>query len=330
MEAMGDHMKFPRRTFLQWAAGAAALQAAPRFARAQAYPARPVRLIAIFPPGSAPDIIARLVAQWLSDRLGQQFVVENRPGAGGNIATEFVAKSEPDGYTILMPVSTNTVNASLYPNLSFNFVRDIVPIAGVAKTPFVLVVTPSFPAKTLPEFIAYAKANPGKINLASGGVGSTPHVCSELLQIMTGTKLVHVPYRGNYMPDLLAGQVQAVFNPIAQGLELIKSGKLPALAVTTPKRAAALPDVPTIGEFIPGYEAFGWYGLGAPRGTPPEILKTLDDAMNAVLADPAAQARLVQIGVEPMPMNAAAFAKHVADETEKWAKVIKAQGITVN
>jgi tripartite-type tricarboxylate transporter receptor subunit TctC len=330
MEAMGDHMKFPRRTFLQWAAGAAALQAAPRFARAQAYPARPVRLIAIFPPGSAPDIIARLVAQWLSDRLGQQFVVENRPGAGGNIATEFVAKSEPDGYTILMPVSTNTVNASLYPNLSFNFVRDIVPIAGVAKTPFVLVVTPSFPAKTLPEFIAYAKANPGKINLASGGVGSTPHVCSELLQNMTGTKLVHVPYRGNYMPDLLAGQVQAVFNPIAQGLELIKSGKLPALAVTTPKRAAALPDVPTIGEFIPGYEAFGWYGLGAPRGTPPEILKTLDDAMNAVLADPAAQARLVQIGVEPMPMNAAAFAKHVADETEKWAKVIKAQGITVN
>jgi tripartite-type tricarboxylate transporter receptor subunit TctC len=192
------------------------------------------------------------------------------------------------------------------------------------------VVTPSFPAKTLPEFIAYAKANPGKINLASGGVGSTPHVCSELLQIMTGTKLVHVPYRGNYMPDLLAGQIQAVFNPIAQGLELIKAGKLPALAVTTPKRAAALPDVPTIGEFIPGYEAFGWYGLGAPRGTPPEILKTLDDAMNAVLADPAAQARLVQIGVEPMPMNAAAFAKHVADETEKWAKVIKAQGITVN
>jgi tripartite-type tricarboxylate transporter receptor subunit TctC len=323
-------MELPRRTFLQAAAAAAVLPALPRFARAQAYPARPVRLIAIFPPGSAPDIIARLVAQWLSDRLGQQFVVENRPGAGGNIATEFVAKSEPDGYTILMPVSTNTVNASLYPNLSFNFVRDIVPIAGVAKTPFVLVVTPSFPAKTLPEFIAYAKANPGKINLASGGVGSTPHVCSELLQIMTGTKLVHVPYRGNYMPDLLAGQVQAVFNPIAQGLELIKSGKLPALAVTTPKRAAALPDVPTIGEFIPGYEAFGWYGLGAPRGTPPEILKTLDDAMNAVLADPAAQARLVQIGVEPMPMNAAAFAKHVADETEKWAKVIKAQGITVN
>jgi tripartite-type tricarboxylate transporter receptor subunit TctC len=327
---MGDRMKFPRRTFLQWAAGAVALQAVPRSARAQAYPARPVRLIAIFPPGSAPDIIARLVAQWLSDRLGQQFVVENRPGAGGNIATEYVAKSEPDGYTILMPVSTNAVNASLYPNLSFNFVRDIVPIAGVARTPFVLVVTPSFPAKTLPEFIAYAKANPGKINLASGGVGSTPHVCSELLQIMTGTKLVHVPYRGNYMPDLLAGQIQAVFNPIAQGIDLVKTGKLPALAVTTPKRSAALPDVPTIGEFVPGYEAFGWYGLGAPRGTPAEIIKTLDEATNAVLADPKSLARLEQIGVEPMPMNAAAFAKHVADETEKWAKVIKAQGITVN
>jgi tripartite-type tricarboxylate transporter receptor subunit TctC len=323
-------MKFPRRTFLQWAAGAVALQAVPRSARAQAYPARPVRLIAIFPPGSAPDIIARLVAQWLSDRLGQQFVVENRPGAGGNIATEYVAKSEPDGYTILMPVSTNAVNASLYPNLSFNFVRDIVPIAGVARTPFVLVVTPSFPAKTLPEFIAYAKANPGKINLASGGVGSTPHVCSELLQIMTGTKLVHVPYRGNYMPDLLAGQIQAVFNPIAQGIDLVKTGKLPALAVTTPKRSAALPDVPTIGEFVPGYEAFGWYGLGAPRGTPAEIIKTLDEATNTVLADPKSLARLEQIGVEPMPMNAAAFAKHVADETEKWAKVIKAQGITVN
>ena len=320
-------MKLLRRQFLRLAAGAAALPVLPRAASAQAYPVRPVRLIAIFPAGSAPDIIARLAAQWLSDRLGQQFVVENKPGAGGNIATEFVAKSEPDGYTILMPVSTNAVNASLYPNLSFNFVRDIMPIAGIAKTPFVLVVTPSFPAKTLPEFIAYAKANPGKINLASGGIGSTPHVCSELLQIMTGIKLVHVPYRGNYMADLLSGQVQAVFNPIAQSIELIKSGKLPALAVTTAKRSAALPDVPTIGEFVPGYEAFGWYGLGAPLKTPPDIIKTLDNAMNAALADPKLQARLEQIGVEPMPMNAATFAKHVAEETDKWAKVIKAQGI---
>jgi len=325
-----DEMKLPRRHVLRLAAGAAMLPVAPRIAGAQAYPSRPVRLIAIFPAGSAPDIIARLVAQWLSDRLGQQFIVENKPGAGGNIATEFVAKSEPDGYTILMPVSTNAVNASLYPNLSFNFVRDIVPIAGIASTPFVLVVTPSFPAKTLPEFIAYAKANPGKINLASGGVGSTPHVCSELLQIETGIKLVHVPYRGNYMPDLLSGQVQAVFNPIAQSIELIKDGKLPALAVTTARRAAALPQIPAIGEFVPGYQAFGWYGLGAPLKTPPEIIKTLDDAMNAALADPKARARLEQIGVEPMPMNAATFARHVVDETEKWAKVIKAQGITVN
>ena len=323
-------MKFPRRQILRFAAGAIALSMISRGARAQGYPARPVRLIAIFPAGSAPDIIARLAAQWLSDRLGQQFVVENKPGAGGNIATEFVAKSEPDGYTILMPVSTNTVNASLYPNLSFNFVRDIVPIAGIAKTPFVLVVAPNFPAKTLPEFIAYAKANPGKINLASGGIGSTPHVCSELLQIETGIKLTHVPYRGNYMPDLLSGQVQAVFNPIAQSIELIKSGKLPALAMTTAKRSAALPDVPTIGEFVSGYEAFGWYGLGAPLKTPPEVIKTLDNAMNTALADPKARARLEQIGVEPMPMNAATFAKHVVDETEKWAKVIKAQKISVN
>jgi tripartite-type tricarboxylate transporter receptor subunit TctC len=323
-------MTLPRRKFLHLAAAAAALPTIPCPAFAQAYPSRPVRLIVIFPAGSAPDIIARLAAQWLSERLGQQFIVENKPGAGGNIATEFVAKSEPDGYTLLMPVSTNAVNASLYSNLSFNFVRDIVPIAGIAKTPFVLVVTPSFPAKTLPEFIKYAKANPEKINLASGGIGSTPHVCAELLQIETGIKLTHVPYRGNYMADLMSGQVQAVFNPIAQSIELIKTGKLPALAVTTAKRTAALPNVPAISEFVPGYEAFGWYGLGAPLKTPPEILKTIDDAMNAALADPKAKERLEQIGVEPMAMNAAAFSKHVIDETEKWAKVIKTQGIKVN
>ena len=320
-------MRLPRRKFLQWAAAAAALPAISRGAFAQAYPARPVRLIVIFPAGSAPDIIGRLTAQWLSERLGQQFVVENKPGAGGNIATEFVVRSPPDGYTILMPVSTNAVNASLYPNLSFNFVRDIVPIAGIAKTPFVLVVPPSFPAKTFAEFIAYAKAHPGKINLASGGIGSTPHVCSEVLQIMTGINLVHVPYRGNYMPDLLANQVQAVFNPIAQSIELIKSGKLTALAVTPTKRSAALPDVPSIAEFVPGYDAFGWYGLGAPPNTPADVIKTLSDAMNAALADPKAKARFDQIGVEPMPLTSAGFAKHIADETEKWAKVIKAQGI---
>ena len=259
-------MKIARRQFLQLAAGAAAFPAFSRAASAQAYPARPVRLIIMFPPGSAPDIIGRLAGQWLSDRLGQQFIVENKPGAGGNIATEFVAKADPDGYTILMPVSTNAVNASLYSNLSFNFVRDIVPIAGVAKTPFILVVASSFPAKTFQEFIDYAKANPGKINMASGGIGSTPHVCGELLQIMTGIKLVHVPYRGQYMPDVLSGQVQTAFSPIAQAIEMIKNGQLRALAVTMPKRSAALPDVPAIGEFIQGYEAFGWYGLGGPNG----------------------------------------------------------------
>jgi tripartite-type tricarboxylate transporter receptor subunit TctC len=323
-------MKLPRRQFLQLAAGAAALPPFSRAASAQAYPARPVRLIVMFPPGSAPDIIGRLAGQWLSGRLGQQFIVENKPGAGGNIATEFVAKADPDGYTILMPVSTNAVNASLYTNLSFNFVRDIVPIAGRAKTPFILVVASSFPAKTFQEFIDYAKANPGKINMASGGIGSTPHVCGELLQIMTGIKLVHVPYRGQYMPDVLSGQVQTAFSPIAQAIEMIKNGQLRALAVTTAKRTAALPDVPAIAEFIQGYEAFGWYGLGGPPGTPKAVISKLEQAMLAAVADPTAQKRLDQLGVEPMALDAAGFAKHVADETDKWAKVIKAAGIKMD
>ena len=322
-------MKIARRRFLQLAAGAAAFPVFSRAASAQAYPARPVHLIIMFPPGSAPDIIGRLAGQWLSDRLGQQFVIENKPGAGGNIATEFVAKAEPDGYTILMPVSTNAVNATLYPNLNFNFMRDIAPIAGIGKTPFVVVVPPSFPAKTLPEFIAYAKANPGKINMASGGIGSSPHVCGELLQIMSGIKLVHVPYRSNYMPDLLAGHVQVVFNPIAQALPLIREGKLRPLAVTPVKRSAALPDVPSIGEFVPGYDAFGWYGLGASRETPAGIINKLSDAMNAALADANSKARLADIGVEPMPLTSAEFAKFIADETDKWAKVIKSAGIKV-
>jgi tripartite-type tricarboxylate transporter receptor subunit TctC len=229
-----------------------------------------------------------------------------------------------------MPVSTNTVNATLYPNLSFNFARDIAPIAGVAKTPFVVVVPSSIPVKTLPEFIAYAKAHPGKINMASNGIGSTPHVCGELLQIMTGIKMIHVPYRGNYMADLLAGEVQVAFNPTAQALPLIRDGKLRALAVTTTNRSAALPDVPSIGEFVSGYDAFGWYGLGAPAKTPAEIIKTLSDAMHAVLAEPKSKARLAQLGVDPMPLTAAGFAKHIADETDKWAKVIRAQGIKVD
>src|SRR5215468_6792196 len=265
-------MKLPRREFLHLTAGAAALPAVSRFAWAQAYPSRPVRFVVGFPAGGAPDIIARLAGQWLSERLGQQFVIENRPGFGGNIATEFVVRAPPDGYTLLAPVSTNAVNATLYANLNFNFRRDIAPIAGIANAPFVVVVAPSFPAKTISEFIAYAKANPGKINMASGGNGSSPHIFGELFQIMTGTELVHVPYRGAYMPDLIAGQVQVVFSPIPQALELIRTGQLRALAATTPKRQESLPDVPAVSEFVPGYEAAGWYGLGAPRGTPGEIV----------------------------------------------------------
>jgi tripartite-type tricarboxylate transporter receptor subunit TctC len=322
-------MKLHRRQFLHLTAGAAALPMLSCSVRAQTYPAKPVNLVVTFPAGSGPDIIGRLAGQWLSERLGQQFVIENKPGFGGNIGTEYVVNSPADGYTILMPVSTNAVNATLYPNLSFNFMRDVAPIAGIAKTPFVVVVPASFPAKTFPEFIAYAKANPGKINMASGGIGSSPHVCGELLQIMTGIKLVHVPYRANYMPDLLAGEVQVVFNPIAQALPLIREGKLRALAVSPAKRSAALPDVPSIGEFVPGYDAFGWYGLGAPGKTPIEIINKLSDAMNASLADPKATARLADLGVEPMPLMSAEFAKFVADETDKWAKVIKSVGITV-
>jgi len=322
-------VKLPRRKFLHLAAGAAALLALSCSAWAQAYPEKPVSLIVTFPAGSGPDIIGRLAGQWLSERLGQQFVIENKPGFGGNIGTEYVVNSAADGYTIVMPVSTNAVNATLYPNLSFNFMRDIAPIAGIGKTPFVVVVPPSFPAKTLPEFIAYAKANPGKINMASGGIGSSPHVCGELLQIMSGIKLVHVPYRSNYMPDLLAGQVQVVFNPIAQALPLIREGKLRPLAVTPAKRSAALPDVPSIGEFVPGYDAFGWYGLGASRKTPAGIINKLSDAMNAALADAKSKARLADIGVEPMPLTSAEFAKFITDETDKWAKVIKSAGIKV-
>jgi len=323
-------MKLPRRRFLHLAAVAMSLPAVSRIARAQAYPTRPVHLIVMFPAGSAPDIIARLAGQWLSDRLGQQFIIENRPGFGGNIATEFVVRSEPDGYTLLAPVSTNAVNATLYPNLTFNFIRDIAPVGGIANAPFIVVVSPSFPAKTLPEFIAYAKANPGKINMASGGTGSSPHIFGELFQIMTGTALVHVPYRSAYMPDLLTGQVEVVFSPIPQALDLIRNGKLRALATTTAKRLDALPDVPTVGEFVPGYQASGWYGLGAPRNTPGDIVNTLSEAMIAALKDPTLQMRLADLGVEPMPLSPAEFKGFVAAETDKWAKVIKTAGIRLD
>ena len=322
-------MTLHRRQFLHLAAATAALPAFSRTGWAQAYPTRPINLIVTFPPGSAPDIIARLAAQHMSERLGQQFVIENKPGAGGNIATEYVARADPDGYTLLMPVSTNAVNVALYRNLSFDFIRDIAPIAGIAKTAFVIITPASFPAKNLQEFVAHLKANPGKVNMASGGIGTSPHLCGELFQIQTQTKMVHVPYRGNYMSDLLANQVQVVFNPIAQALPLIREDKLRAYGVTTAYRIKALPDVPAIGEVVKGYDAIGWYGLGAPVKTPHEIIKKLSEAMNAAIADPKVKERFTQLGVEPMPLTPDGFKKHIAVEAEKWAKVIKAQDITV-
>jgi tripartite-type tricarboxylate transporter receptor subunit TctC len=320
-------MKLPRRRFLQLAAGAAAFPALPRSASAQAYPSRPITLVVTFPAGSAPDIIARLSAQHMSERLGQNVVVENKPGAGGNIATEYVTRAAPDGYTLLMPVSTNAVNTVLYRNLNFDFINDIAPIAGIAKTAFVIITPSVFPAKNLQEFIAYLKANPGKVNMASGGIGTSPHLCGELFQIQTGTKMVHVPYRGNYMPDLLANQVQVVFNPIAQALPLIRDGKLRAYGVTTAYRIKALPDVPAINEAVKDYDAIGWYGLGAPSKTPPEIITKLSEAMNAAIAVPEVKERFVQLGVEPMPLTPEGFKKHIATEAAKWGKVIQAQGI---
>jgi tripartite-type tricarboxylate transporter receptor subunit TctC len=323
-------MKLLRREFLHVVAGAAALPLLSRTALAQAYPTRPITLVVTFPTGSAPDIIARVTAQQMSERLGQNVVVENRPGAGGNIATEHVVRAAPDGYTLLMPVSTNAVNIALYRNLPFDFQRDIAPIAGIAKTAFVIITPMSFPAKTLKEFIEYLRANPGKVNMASAGIGTSPHLCGELFQIQTGTTMVHVPYRGNYMSDLLGNQVQVVFNPIAQALPLIREGKLRAYGVTTAHRIAALPDVPAIGEVVKDYDAIGWYGLGAPAKTPPEIINKLSEAINAAIAVPAVKERFVQLGVEPMPLTAEGFRKHIAVEAEKWGKVIKAQGITLN
>jgi len=258
-------MKLPRRNFLHLAAGAAALPAVSRIARAQTYPTRPVRIVVGFPAGSAPDIIARLIGQGLSERLGQQFVIENRPGAASNIGTEIVVKAPPDGYTLLLVVATNTVNATLDTNLNFNFIRDIGPVASIAGTSYGMLVNQSFPLKTVPEFIAYAKTNPGKINMASAGTGSGPHVVGELFKMMTGVDLVHVPYRGSYWPDLLSGQVQVAFAPMPSSTGYIQAGTLRALAVTSATRSEALPNIPTVGEFVPGYEAIGWYGLGAPR-----------------------------------------------------------------
>ena len=320
-------MKLPRRKFLHLAAGAAALPAFSRFAWAQAYPTRPVRIVVGFPAGSAPDIIARLVGQGLSERLGQQFVIENRPGAGSNIGTEVVVRAPPDGYTLLMVVATNAINATLYANLNFNLIRDIAPVACIAGTSYGMLVNPSFPAKVVPEFIAYAKANPGKINMASAGTGSGPHVVGELFKMMAGVDLVHVPYRGSYWADLLGGQVQVAFAPIPSSTGYIQAGTLRALAVTSAKRLDALPDLPTVREFVPGYEAIGWYGVGAPKNTPAEVVDKLNNEINAVLADPTNKARLIGLGADPILMTSSDFGKFMFDETKKWEKVIRESNI---
>jgi tripartite-type tricarboxylate transporter receptor subunit TctC len=317
-------MKLQRRQFLHLAAGAVALPAGSRVAWAQTYPARPVRMIVGFPAGNASDIIARLMAQSLSERLGQQFVVENRPGAGGSIGTEVVVRAPPDGYTLLMSVVTsNAINATYYANLNYNFIRDIAPVASIGGGSYVMVVNPSIAARTLPEFIAYAKTNPGKINMASTGNGTPTHVFGELFKTMAGVDLLHVPYSGSFLPDLLGGQVQVVFGPIAQFVELIQAGKLRAIAVTAASGQATLPDIPTVAEFVPGYEASVRYGIGAPSNTPTEIIDKLNKEINAALADPKMKARLAEIGAVPMPMTPAEFGNVIADETEKWGKVIR-------
>jgi tripartite-type tricarboxylate transporter receptor subunit TctC len=320
-------MKFPRRKFLRMVAGAAMLPVTTRFASAIDYPTRPVHLIVQYFAGSLSDIVARLMAQWLSKRLGQQVIVDDQPGAGGNIATEMVVGARPDGYTLLNVVSANVWNATLYENLSFNFIRDIAPVACISRTPGAIVVHPSFPAKTVPEFVAYAKANPGKINVASGGIGSFPHIAAELFKFMVGVDLFHVPYRSSYVPDLLSGQVQAAFSPIPTVIEQIREGKLHALAVTGATPSQALPELLTIGHFVPGYEASALNAIGAPRGTPAEIIDKLNGAINAGLVDSEIQARLAQLGSVTAPMTPAEFGKFIVDETAKWGKILKSAGI---
>jgi len=322
-------MKSSRRQFFNLAAGSIALPFVPRLARADAYPARPVHVILGFPPGITPDITARVIGQWLSDRLGRQFIVENRTGAAGNIATELVVRAPPDGYTLLLVTLANAVNATLYDRLNFNFLRDIAPVASVIRGPLVMEVNPSVPAKTVPEFIAYAKANPGKMNMASAGPGTPQHVAGELFMMMTGIEMVHVPYPGTPLPDVLSGRMQVIFNPIPTSVGYIQEGKLHALAVTGPTRAQALPDVPTVAEFLPGYEASSWYGIGAPKNTPPELIEKLNSEINAALADPAIKARFIDLGAEPMAMTPAGFSKFLTDETEKWGKVVRVANIKV-
>src|SRR3984885_10720611 len=318
-------MKLPRRQFLSLATAAIGLPALSRVAFAQTYPARPVRMLVGFAAGGAPDIAARLVAQWLSDRLRQQIVIENRPGAGGNIATEAVVDAPADGYTLLMAGLQNAVNTTLYRNLKYDFARDMAPVAGVSHENYGMEVHPSFSAKTVPDFISYAKANPGKLNMASAGNGTGPHMAGELFKIMAGVDMVHVPYRGSppALTDLLAGQVQVMFSPMSSSIEFVRGGKLRALAVTTAARSEVLPDLPTVGEFVPGYEATGWFGIGGPRKTPVEIVDRLNREINAGLADAKLKARLADLGATVFVSSPADFATYLAAETEKWGKVVR-------
>jgi tripartite-type tricarboxylate transporter receptor subunit TctC len=321
-------MALSRRRVLELATGAIAFAAIWRSARAQTYPTRPVRIIVGFPAGGPSDITARLIAQWLSEHLGQEFVVENRPGAASNIATEAALRAPPDGYTLLLVTSTNAVNATFYENLNFNFMSDIAPVAGIIRVPFVMEINPSIPAKTVPEFIAYAKANPGKINMASGGIGTSVHIAGELFKMMAGVNLVHVPYRGSApaLTDMISGQVHVMFDILTSSIQHIRSGALRALAVTSERRSEALPDLPTVGDFLPGYEATAWYGIAAPKNTPSEIVDKLNNEVNAGLADPKIKARFAELASAVIPGSPADFGRLVGDEIQKWAKVVKFSG----
>jgi tripartite-type tricarboxylate transporter receptor subunit TctC len=322
-------MKILRRTLMSSAAAALSAAALPRFASADDYPTRPVRIVAGFAAGGGVDVTARLIGQWLAERLGQSFVIENRTGAGGNVGTEAVVNAAPDGYTLLLATVPNAVNASLYEKLNFNFIRDTAPVAGIIRVPMVMLLNPAVPATTVAEFIAYAKANPDKVNMASAGNGSAPHMAGELFKMMAGVNLVHVPYRGQgpALSDLLGGQVQVLFAATPGTTDYISTGKLRALAITTAARVKMLPELPTVADFVPGYEASQWYGISAPKNTPPEIVGKLNREINAAIADPAMKARFAAIGGEPLPGSPAEFGRLIAEETEKWAKVVRAAGI---